>query len=83
MITSDMTTTMPHELSELAETLQKLPEEARAEVLAEIEAKVQNLRRSLLTGAQRAIVKQRLTDPRIYASPDEVTTLLRRFNPAL
>jgi Mg/Co/Ni transporter MgtE len=78
-----MTTTMPHELSELAETLQKLPEEARADVLAEIEAKVQRLRHSLLTDAQRAIVKQRLAEPRVYASADDITALLRRFNPAL
>jgi Mg/Co/Ni transporter MgtE len=78
-----MTTTVPHELAELADTLRKLPEDARADVLAEIEAKVQNLRRSLMTDAQRAVVKQRLAERRVYASPAEVSALLRRFNPVL
>ena len=78
-----MTTTLSLELVELAETLDTLSEAARADVLAEIEAKVQNLRHSLLDDAQRALVIQRLNEPRVSSSADEVTALLRRFNPAL
>lgn len=70
-------------LAELADTLRTLPEEAQADVLAEIDNLVQNLKQSHMTDAQRTIVKERLAEPRVYATRAEVSALLRRFNPAL
>jgi hypothetical protein len=78
-----MTKTLPRELSDLADTLRDLPDQARADILAEIETKVQSLRSSQLNDAQRAIVNQRLAEPRVYVGADDVTAPLRHFNPAL
>ena len=77
-----MTMTLTLQLAELADTLRSLPEAACADVLAEIEAKVQNLNHSRMSQDQRAVVKQRLSQPRKYVSAAEVETLLRRFDPA-
>ena len=76
-----MTAQLPRQLKELATTIGALPDDARADVLAEIAAKVESLKHSQLTQAQRAIVQRRLAEPRVYASPAAVTALLRRFNP--
>jgi hypothetical protein len=77
-----MTAQLPRQLKELATTIGALPDDARADVLAEIEAKVKSLKQSQLTDAQTAIVRQRLAEPRVYASAAEVTDLLRRYNPS-
>jgi Mg/Co/Ni transporter MgtE len=78
-----MPTAVTTQLAKLADALETLPEDAQAEVLAEIEARVDSLTQSRLTDEQRAIVRERLAAPREYASTVEVAALLRRFNPAL
>lgn len=67
--TTIMTDDVCDQLADLAETLRTLPDEARADVLVEIGAKVEQLKRSHVTDAQRAIVKRRVLEPRIYAAP--------------
>ena len=69
-------------LERLALTLNGLPANAQADVLAEIENRVDNLTRPQMTEDQRAIVRQRLAEPRRYANSEDVVALLRRFNPA-
>ncbi len=78
-----MDSAVTQKLAALADTLRDLPEDVQSEVLAEIENRVQSLSQSQLTDGQRAIVKQRLGEPREYAAAADVSALLRRFNPAL
>lgn len=78
-----MTSNVTQKLSELVDTIEALPSEAQADVLAEIASRIEHLKRSALTDEQRAIVVARLAAPRQYAHRDDVAALLRRFNPAL
>ena len=54
------------------------PQDAQADVVAEIEARVDDLLRPQMTDGQRSIVTARLTEPREYVSLAEVSALLRR-----
>jgi hypothetical protein len=73
-----MTSTVTQTLERLAQTLNDLPEETQADVLAELESRVESLARSQMTGAQRDLVKRRLAEPREYADPQDVEAVLRR-----
>jgi Fic family protein len=78
-----MTSTVTQTLERLAQTLNDLPEDAQADVLAELESRVESLTKSQLTKPQRDLVKRRLAEPREYADAEDVEALLRRFNPGL
>lgn len=69
-------------LDRLATALASLPEDAQAEILAEIESCVGQLTQSSLNNRQRAVLAQRLAGPRTYASPSEVAKLLESFDEA-
>lgn len=76
-----MTNVLAATMDRLAATLSDLPEDAQADVLAEIEAKMDGLAQSHLTDAQRQLVTNRMAGPRRYASPAEVSALLDRYRP--
>ncbi len=78
-----MTSTVTQKLADLVDTIEALPAQAQADVLAEIESRIESLKQSSLTDEQRAVVKARLAAPRQYAGRDDVLALLRRFNPTL
>ena len=78
-----MATSVTQKLADLVDTIEALPSEAQADVLAEIENRIEHLKRSALTDEQRAIVRERLAAPRQYARREDVLALLRRFYPAL
>ncbi len=78
-----MDTGVERKLADLAETLRDLPEEAQADVLDELKFRVDSLRTSRMTDAQRSELKERLATPREFISSADVDTLLRRFNPNL
>ena len=78
-----MTSTVTQKLADLVDTIEALPAQAQADVLAEIESRIESLKQSSLTDEQRAVVKARLAAHRQYAGRDDVLALLRRFNPAL
>lgn len=78
-----MTSTVTQKLAALVDTIEALPMQAQADVLAEIESRIKSLTQSSLTDEQRAVVNQRLATPRHYADRQDVLALLRRFKPTL
>lgn len=72
-----MTIMIDQRLSRLAKALEQLPEAAQADVLAEIEAHVASLTEGRMTDAQRAIVMERLSAPRVCADRQEVEALFK------
>ena len=76
-----MDMTITQSLERLAHTLSRLPVETQADVLAELERRVDSLAQSQMSDAQRAVVVQRLAEPRSYAGAAAVAALLQRFNP--
>lgn len=76
-----MTNILAATMDRLAVRLRDLPEDAQTEVLAEIEAKMDDLAQSKMTEEQRDLVLRRIAAPRDYASPAEVAALLDRYRP--
>ena len=65
-------------LRRLSTAVQRRPEDAQADVIAEIEARVDDFLRPQMTDGQSAIVTMRLARPRDYASSAEVDGMLQR-----
>ena len=59
-----------------------LPEEAQELIAEEVLARVADLSRSQLSGAQRREIKRRLAKARVHVPEAEVRALFRRYNPA-
>ena len=72
-------TVIDQKIADLARAIEKLPQAAQADVLAELEARIDGLTIPQMTDAQRAIVSSRMSAPRDYTSPGEVDALLRRL----
>ena len=72
-------TVIDQKIADLARAIEKLPQAAQADVLAELEARIDGLTIPQMTDAQRAIVSSRMSAARDYTSPGEVDALLRRL----
>jgi hypothetical protein len=68
-------TEIDHQLARLAKAIELLPAEAQADVLAEIEARVDSLSEGRMTDAQRAIVLERSAGPMAIARREDVQAL--------
>lgn len=72
-------TIVDQKLAELALKISGLPEAAQVDILNEISVRLDTLACPQMSIAQRAIVSDRMSKPREYASEVEVAALLRRF----
>ena len=84
-------TNIAQTIDRLARALEALPVQTQADILADLETRVEQLRwhfgqtneqesrRSPLPEEQRRVVVERLALPREYAPQTEVTALLQRF----
>ena len=60
-------------------TLAVLPDDEQAEMLALLAQRVSDRTASLMTPEQRAIVRQRMSEPRDYATAADVEVVLAKF----
>ena len=74
-----MTIMIDQKLAKLAKALGKLPDDAVADVLGEIEARVESLAHGRMTGEQRDLVRARMDAAREYASAEDVAAVLDRY----
>ena len=68
-------------LSELFTAVQALPAPSQDLLVQELEERVAELSDSHLNAAQRSEIKQRLALPRRLVSDEDVSALLRKYNP--
>ena len=68
-------------LSELFTAVRALPAPSQDLLVQELEERVAELSDSHLNAAQRSEIKQRLALPRRLVSDEDVSALLRKYNP--